>query len=322
MDVSYLMDDPVNGATSMLRSHASIKQARSLLRTSLRRDVPADSITEGSWVDVRMPRLDVRVRRFLEAAAILVVGIVAVIAVAVWAPPYFVPRGLAPKEAATNENDVRGTLLQGLLGAAFLLAAYFTWRQVQIAERGQITARFKDAVDQLGSESADIRLGGIYSVGQIAKDNPKTYGTLMVEILGAFVRRRSQLPESTENEGVLPVDIEASLRVLFRRESPSKNPLNLTRANLTGADLTAYQNNRALAPASVVESRVQKLEVCLSLEKFHGTIVQQAQLRVQTRDSRDRSQESSVHHHPGTPPTQIAHELAHPQGFTPSYALQ
>jgi hypothetical protein len=238
MDVSYLMDDPVNGATSMLRSHASTKQARSLLRTSLRRDVPADSITEGSWVTVRM-------RRFLEAAAGLVVGIVAVIAVAVWAPPYFVPGGLAPKEAATIENDVRGTLLQGLLGAAFLLAAYFTWRQVQIAERGQITARFKDAVDQLGSESADIRLGGIYSVGQIAKDNPKTYGTLKVEILGAFVRRRSQLPESTENEGVLPVDIEASLWVLFRRESPSKNPLNLTRANFTGADLTEADLTRA-----------------------------------------------------------------------------
>jgi hypothetical protein len=255
MDVSYLMDDPVNGATSMLRSHASIKQARSLLRTSLRRDVPADSITEGSWVDVRMPRLDVRVRRFLEAAAILVVGIVAVIAVAVWAPPYFVPGGLAPKEAATIENDVRGTLLQGLLGAAFLLAAYFTWRQVQIAERGQITARFKDAIDQLGSANADVRLGGIYSVEQIAKDNPKTYGTLMVEILGAFVRRRSQLPESTENEGVLPVDIEASLWVLFRRESPSKNPLNLTRANLTGADLTGADLTEAnLTGADLTEA--------------------------------------------------------------------
>jgi hypothetical protein len=178
-----------------------------------------------------------------------VVGIAAVIVVAVLVPPLFVPEGLGAKDAAEIENNVRGTLLQGLLGAAFLLAAYFTWRQVQIAERGQITERFKNATDQLGSDTPDVRLGGIYSMEQIARDNPKTYRILMVEILSAFVRRRSHLADFTENEGALPVDMEAALKVLARRERRTLERADLTRAmfstaNLSGMDLSGVDLSR------------------------------------------------------------------------------
>jgi hypothetical protein len=37
---------------------------------------------------------------------------------------------------------VRTTLLQGVGGAAVLVGAYFTWRQLQTSREGQITERF------------------------------------------------------------------------------------------------------------------------------------------------------------------------------------
>ena len=69
------------------------------------------------------------------------------------------------------QNDARATLLQGLAGGVLLLGAYFTWRQVQVTrqqlyltEQGQLTERFTRAVDQLGSDRLDVRLGGIYAL--------------------------------------------------------------------------------------------------------------------------------------------------------------
>src|SRR5215208_1920659 len=43
------------------------------------------------------------------------------------------------------------------------------------AEQGQITERFTRAIDQLGSEKLEIRLGGIYALERIAKDSPRDH---------------------------------------------------------------------------------------------------------------------------------------------------
>ena len=78
--------------------------------------------------------------------------------------------GVAPDrriELETNrlklQNDARATLLQALAGG-LLLGAYFTW-QMRVTREGQITDRYTKAVDQLGSQHLDVRLGGIYALG-------------------------------------------------------------------------------------------------------------------------------------------------------------
>lgn len=95
------------------------------------------------------------------------------------------------------QNDARATLLQGLAGGVLLLGAYFTWRQLQstrrqlsIAEQGQLTERFTRAVDQLGSDRLDLRLGGIYALERIARDSPPDRATIG-EVLTAYIRQRS-----------------------------------------------------------------------------------------------------------------------------------
>ncbi len=75
-------------------------------------------------------------------------------------------------EQLKAENDVRTTLLQLLAGAALLTGAVFTGRtyilnrestnrQFALDRQGQVTERFTKAIDQLGSASLDVRLGGI-----------------------------------------------------------------------------------------------------------------------------------------------------------------
>lgn len=61
---------------------------------------------------------------------------------------------------------------------------------------GQITERFTRAIDQLGSDKLQIRLGGIYALVSIANESDKDYWQFM-EILTADVRKNS----STERIG-------------------------------------------------------------------------------------------------------------------------
>jgi uncharacterized protein YjbI with pentapeptide repeats len=137
---------------------------------------------------------------------------------------------------------------------------------LRISREGQVTDRFTHAIDQLGSATLDVRLGGIYALERIAKDSPRDHGPIM-EVLTAFVRQHApwkdnQPPAEAGHRPKPPADIQAVLIVLGRRvidekwqeprrfmipsiESPgldlSKTDLRgtiLAEAHLEGADLS------------------------------------------------------------------------------------
>jgi uncharacterized protein YjbI with pentapeptide repeats len=91
------------------------------------------------------------------------------------------------------QNDVRTTLLQALAGGVLILGAYFTYRQLRVTREGQITDRYTKAVDQLGSEHLDVRLGGIYALERIARDSPPDRATIE-EVLTAYLRGHAPWP--------------------------------------------------------------------------------------------------------------------------------
>ena len=62
--------------------------------------------------------------------------------------------------------------------------------QLQVAQEGQITERFTRAIEQLGSDKMEVRLGGIYALERIANDSDKDYWPIM-ETLTAYVRERA-----------------------------------------------------------------------------------------------------------------------------------
>lgn len=91
------------------------------------------------------------------------------------------------------QNSIRSTLLQGLAGAVVVAGAVATWRQVRISREGQITDRLTHAIDQLGDNKADVRIGGIYALERLAKDSAADR-LAIGEILAAFIRIHAPWP--------------------------------------------------------------------------------------------------------------------------------
>jgi hypothetical protein len=140
---------------------------------------------------------------------------------------------LAPTLTAADKanaiNDVRATPLQGIGGAVILLGAYLTYRQLQTTREGQVTERFTRAIDQLGHDELDVRLGGIYALERIANDSPDDRATI-AEVLTAFVRGHAPWPPRLPGQyrAKVPIqqvpelqvrapDVHAALTVLARR---------------------------------------------------------------------------------------------------------
>jgi hypothetical protein len=117
-------------------------------------------------------------------------------------------------------TDTRTALLAGLVGLGALGTFWLnsrvyriTARTFEVTEQGHITDRYAKAIEQLGSETIDVRLGGIYALERIAHDSQRDQDqATIVEVLGAFVRvhsdpvyrlRKDQpelTPESKEHE--------------------------------------------------------------------------------------------------------------------------
>jgi hypothetical protein len=189
-------------------------------------------------------------------------------------PPLFdPPRDFPSKaDALRSQNDVRTTLLQAVGGLLVLtsaiIGAYFTLQtlrntqeQLDIARSSQVTERFTRAVEQLGSNTLDVRLGGIQALARIARDS-KEDCLAVVDILSAYVRTHSPWPPShpdiidkgASQGGIPPLkkrspDIQAILTILGglpREATTVKIDLvgtdlrhaNLVSARIAGADLS------------------------------------------------------------------------------------
>jgi hypothetical protein len=83
-------------------------------------------------------------------------------------------------------DTARGRLLTlgtGLFAAGALLFTGRNYglarRTYQLAEAGQVTDRYTKAIDQLGSDKIDVRIGGIYALERIARDSAVDHPTVM-----------------------------------------------------------------------------------------------------------------------------------------------
>jgi hypothetical protein len=98
-------------------------------------------------------------------------------------------------------NAYRATIVQLFGGLLVLIGSYTTLRRMAMAERqvviageAQITERFTRAIDQLGSEQLEVKLGGIYALERIARASERDHWPIM-EVLTAYVRQHAPAPE-------------------------------------------------------------------------------------------------------------------------------
>jgi hypothetical protein len=163
----------------------------------------------------------------------------------------------------TALDNVRGRLLTlgaGLLAAAALIftARNFTLsrRTFELTEQGQVTDRYTKAIEQLGSDKLDVRIGAIYALERIARDSARDHPTV-IEVLAAFIREhsREQWPEpepgGRAQERSTRPDVQAALTAVGRRDArhdSSFRRIDLSRANLRDANLRDANLARADLP--------------------------------------------------------------------------
>ena len=123
-------------------------------------------------------------------------GIAAVVLAAAVAWVLFVPA--ADWLARHDAGSATGPLLQAARDAAqgrlltFGAGLFAAWaliftvrnatlsrRAFELTEQGQVTDRYTKAVEQLGSDKLDVRIGGIYALERVARDSARDHPTVM-----------------------------------------------------------------------------------------------------------------------------------------------
>lgn len=225
-----------------------------------------------AWT-ARIRRVGAGLRSWAKAHGLKALGLAAAIAVALfllWAGVWQLPKRQAEQtrargrvERARLENEFRRTAVQAAGGVVVLVTLFFAWRRIRASEaavrateEGQITERFTRAVEHLGDERLEVRLGGIYALERIARDSSKDHWTCM-EVLCAFVREQPA-PEPPEEEevGWVSTDVQAGLTVIGRRETEHERPgqrIDLQGAHMESADLSGATLDRANLPHAHLE---------------------------------------------------------------------
>ena len=163
------------------------------------------------------------------------------------------------------ENEFRKTLIQVFGGLIVILSLLFTWggmtQSQRNFEKGQNITRFSQAISFLGANSTEQKIGGIYTLEQIAKESPEEYLGTVIEVLSAFVRNAevdeikedAKKPEEKKEEKIkIKPETQIAVTVLLRirTEDYKKHRenlpwINLVNAKLMGANLIRTNLTRA-----------------------------------------------------------------------------
>ncbi|MFF0189240.1 pentapeptide repeat-containing protein [Streptomyces sp. NPDC005244] len=107
---------------------------------------------------------------------------------------------ISAQDRLSAVNDVRTTLLQAVGGLVVLFGAYATWRQLRVSQdglratqEGYVTDRFSRAVDQLGSDKLDVRIGGLHALWRIAEQSAR-HREAIISIQAAYLRTHVPWP--------------------------------------------------------------------------------------------------------------------------------
>ncbi|GAA3778948.1 pentapeptide repeat-containing protein [Micromonospora maritima] len=104
------------------------------------------------------------------------------------------------QDRLTAVGEVRKTMLQALAGVVLFFGAYATWRQLRVSQdslratqESNLTDRFSRAVDQLGSDKLDVRIGGLHALWRIAEHSARDREAV-ISIQAAFLRTHLPWP--------------------------------------------------------------------------------------------------------------------------------
>ncbi len=96
-----------------------------------------------------------------------------------------------------ERNEYLRTFLTGIAALALLLQLRYTAASTRastatlaLTEQSQVTDRFYKAVEQLGRESSEVRMGALFALERISEDSDRDYHQVM-SIIAAYIRQRA-----------------------------------------------------------------------------------------------------------------------------------
>jgi membrane protein implicated in regulation of membrane protease activity len=218
-------------------------------------------------------------------ALVCLLGLAALTAsiLAVWKLPsllYGDVTQASPDARLQAASGFRIAFIAGLAGLAALGSLAVATRTYRLTQQGQLTDRYTKAIDQLGSDRLDVRLGGIYALERTAKDSAHD-GSTIAEVLTAFIRGRVPWPparpdQPSEDTPIKDIpflryrapDVQAALTTLGRQPSmTAPQPINLSdtdlrRADLSNADLqAAWLRGAQLQGANIRAAQLQRVDL-------------------------------------------------------------
>lgn len=174
---------------------------------------------------------------------------------------------IEPPGMESRSATLRNAVL-ALAGPIAIVVA--TWRNV-ISNRGLLNERCQKGAEMLGSEVLSVRLGGIYTLKRLARDEPEEYHVQIMRLLCAFVRYPTEAKDRMSDPKDIHLgkrrcreDVQEAMRVIGGRSKANiavekkadfyvnLNGADLVRANLAGLNLTgAYLLRTKLRLASL-----------------------------------------------------------------------
>ena len=142
-------------------------------------------------------------------------------------------------------------------------------RQAETAQRGLLNERYQRGAEMLGSKVLQVRLGGIYALGCLAREHPRDYHRQIMNLLCAFVRN----PPGENNQDIHKVreDVHAVLPLICIRsklqieieEKEFYFNLDLSGADLHGVSLlrVASLGNSDMEPPPGASANLERADL-------------------------------------------------------------
>jgi hypothetical protein len=173
----------------------------------------------------------------------LVLGAYALV-ILLWVVPHIQLMGfskLSEEQKFAMQNEARKTLAQIAGGAILLAGLYSSYRTLDVSREDQSADQYIKAVEQLGAidvggkPKMEVRTGGIYTLGRIAKTTDAEMEPV-IEVLTTYLHSHVTRRSAPSTAKTVPKDVEAILFVLGRQLPYA---LQLQRLDLRNAEFSA-----------------------------------------------------------------------------------
>lgn len=157
----------------------------------------------------------------------------------------------------TLENELRKTIAQIIGGILVLIGLGFTYEQISttkdtinISQERLKTDRYSKAIDQLGSDKSQVRLGGIFALEKISESSPD-YASVINKVLATYIRQKSNMHDSTIFE-----ELQAAIDIISYKDNHKNYERDsIYEVNISNVILCRFDfNNSILKNAKMIAS--------------------------------------------------------------------